>query len=187
MAVFGAPLDQADHADRGVDAAVEMLARMRTFNAWMQQEGHGDGFKMGIGLNSGPVMSGHVGSERRLEYTAIGDTTNTAARLEGMTKGEALPREPLGGDLRRRHRRLVRPTQRERDQRGELLDLPPVVADGPEPLGREGDVVRRDVLHGGDCVLSARQDRGSGGIASVDSRLPIPVIRRTSAMIERTW
>ena len=42
---------------------------------------------MGIGLNSGQVMSGHVGSERRLEYTALGDTTNTAARLEGMTKG----------------------------------------------------------------------------------------------------
>jgi adenylate cyclase len=42
---------------------------------------------MGLGLNSGNVMSGNVGSERRLEYTAIGDTTNTAARLEGMTKG----------------------------------------------------------------------------------------------------
>ena len=42
---------------------------------------------MGIGLNSGTVMSGKVGSERRIEYTAIGDTTNTAARLEGMTKG----------------------------------------------------------------------------------------------------
>jgi adenylate cyclase len=42
---------------------------------------------MGLGLNTGYAMSGNVGSQRRLEYTAIGDTTNTAARLEGMTKG----------------------------------------------------------------------------------------------------
>jgi adenylate cyclase len=42
---------------------------------------------MGVGLNSGLVMSGNVGSSERLEYTALGDTTNTAARLEGMTKG----------------------------------------------------------------------------------------------------
>ena len=42
---------------------------------------------MGIGLNSGEFMSGNVGSQRRLEYTAIGDTINTASRIEGMTKG----------------------------------------------------------------------------------------------------
>jgi len=87
MAVFGAPLQQPDHADRAVAAARDMLARLEIFNGWLREQELHDGFKMGIGLNTGSVMSGHVGSERRLEYTALGDTTNTAARLEGMTKG----------------------------------------------------------------------------------------------------
>ncbi|MGE5408064.1 MAG: CHASE2 domain-containing protein, partial [Syntrophothermus sp.] len=88
MAVFGAPIEQPDHADRAVEAAREMLGvRLPRFNEWMREQGHGEGFAMGIGLNSGVVMSGQVGSRRRIEYTAIGDTTNTAARLEGMTKG----------------------------------------------------------------------------------------------------
>ena len=88
MAVFGAPLKQDDHADRALEAARDMLSRMEKFNGYLREKGLNEGgFKMGIGLNSGPVMSGHVGSERRLEYTALGDTTNTAARLEGMTKG----------------------------------------------------------------------------------------------------
>ena len=87
MAVFGAPLQQPDHADRALAAARDMLARLEGFNDWLRAEELHTGFKMGIGLNTGPVMSGNVGSERRLEYTALGDTTNTAARLEGMTKG----------------------------------------------------------------------------------------------------
>ena len=87
MAVFGAPVAAPDHADRALAAAREMLQRLEAFNASLRADGLGDGFRMGIGLNSGPVMSGTVGSERRMEYTAIGDTTNTAARLEGMTKG----------------------------------------------------------------------------------------------------
>ena len=87
MAVFGAPLQQPDHADRALAAARDMLDRLQGFNQWLRDTDMHDGFKMGIGLNTGSVMSGHVGSERRLEYTALGDTTNTAARLEGMTKG----------------------------------------------------------------------------------------------------
>jgi adenylate cyclase len=79
---------QDDHADRALAAAREMLGpRLDRFNQYLRDEGIGQGFRMGVGLNSGRVMSGNVGSERRLEYTAIGDTTNTAARLEGMTKG----------------------------------------------------------------------------------------------------
>ena len=87
MAVFGAPIASDDHADKALGAAREMLDRLEGFNEWLRSEGMSDGFKMGIGLNTGDVMSGNVGSARRLEYTTIGDTTNSAARLEGMTKG----------------------------------------------------------------------------------------------------
>jgi adenylate cyclase len=88
MAVFGAPIEQPDHADRAFAAAEEMLSvRLPRFNRWMRERGVGEEFQIGIGLNSGPVMAGNVGSRRRLDYTTIGDTVNTAARLEGMTKG----------------------------------------------------------------------------------------------------
>lgn len=86
MAVFGAPLDQPDHRDRALAVAREMLARLDAFNERMGDEVP-DGFRMGIGINTGLVMSGNVGSARRLEFTTIGDTVNTASRIEGMTKG----------------------------------------------------------------------------------------------------
>ena len=62
---------------------------------------------MGIGLNSGRVMSGHVGSERRVEYAAVGDTTNTASRIEGLTKGT--PHQLLLSDSTREA--LVQPAE----------------------------------------------------------------------------
>jgi adenylate cyclase len=86
MAVFGAPLVQEDHADRALAAAREMLGeRLERFNAWLVERGLGEPLAMGVGVNSGDVMSGHVGSERRVEYAAVGDTTNLASRLEAMT------------------------------------------------------------------------------------------------------
>jgi adenylate cyclase len=88
MAVFGAPLEQPDHADRALTAAVEMIGpRLEKFNSWLKEQGHEHEFAMGVGINSGSVMAGNIGSEQRVEYTALGDTTNTASRLEGMTKG----------------------------------------------------------------------------------------------------
>lgn len=87
MAVFGAPLEQPDHADRALVAAREMIGpRLSAFNQWIAEQGHDHRFVMGVGVNSGPVMAGNIGSEQRVEYTALGDTTNTASRLEGMTK-----------------------------------------------------------------------------------------------------
>ena len=77
-----------DHADRALAAARAKLRQLELINQWMRDEyGFDKSFRMGIGLNSGNVMSGNVGSETRMAYTTIGDTTNTAARLEGMTKG----------------------------------------------------------------------------------------------------
>jgi adenylate cyclase len=92
MSVFGAPLHQDDHADRALAAARDMLdTRLAHFNAWITETGVAQPFDIGIGICSGPVMSGNVGSARRLEYAAVGDTTNTAARLQAMTKEVGCP------------------------------------------------------------------------------------------------
>jgi adenylate cyclase len=63
-----------------------VVYQLAAFNAWLREEGLADGFRMGVGMNSGPVVSGSVGSSRRFEYAVIGDTTNTASRVEAMTK-----------------------------------------------------------------------------------------------------
>jgi adenylate cyclase len=87
MAAFGAPIETVDHADRAVAAARSMaFERLADFNGWLRSEGIDATFGMGIGLNSGRVMSGTFGSERRFDYAVIGDTTNTASRIEQLTK-----------------------------------------------------------------------------------------------------
>jgi adenylate cyclase len=87
MAVFGSPLARADHARMAVDAADDLLTvRLPRFHAWLAER-RIPPFALGVGVNSGPVMSGLVGSERRMVYAAVGDTTNVAARLQAATKG----------------------------------------------------------------------------------------------------
>ena len=87
MAAFGAPIASDDHADLALTAARAMAGeQLATFNAWLGASGVEQPLRMGIGINSGPVLSGSVGSPRRLEYAVIGDTTNTASRIEAMTK-----------------------------------------------------------------------------------------------------
>lgn len=86
IAVFGASEDGSDHADQALAAAVKMLEQMETFNAQFATELDGHQFRMGIGLNSGIVTAGNLGTIRRLAYTVIGDTVNTASRIEALTK-----------------------------------------------------------------------------------------------------
>jgi adenylate cyclase len=92
LAVFGAPIQINDHADRALATARDIVdVRLPRFNAWLRDSGVGQEIRLGVGLNSGPFMSGNVGSLRRLEYTVHGDTVNTASRIEGMTKSVGTP------------------------------------------------------------------------------------------------
>jgi adenylate cyclase len=89
MVEFGSPLPVADHAIRGVRAAVALHAVAGEFAGWMEQRFPGRDlppFAVGIGLHSGEAIIGNIGSPTRMEFTAIGDTVNLASRLEGMTK-----------------------------------------------------------------------------------------------------
>ncbi len=89
MAVFGAPASHPDHARRAVQAALGLAAAARDFQAWMTRRFPGQDlppFKIGVGLHTGEAVVGNIGSPKRLEYTAIGDTVNTASRLEGLSK-----------------------------------------------------------------------------------------------------
>ena len=80
MAVWGAPLGSPDDADRALQAALAMGQRLAAMNQRWRALGR-PALTMGIGLNYGDAFAGYLGSERRLEYTVIGDTVNTASRL----------------------------------------------------------------------------------------------------------
>jgi adenylate cyclase len=85
MAFWGAPLTDADHARHGLISAFEMLTAMEVLNQEFINKGWPP-IKVGIGLNSGRVSVGNMGSEIRLAYTVMGDAVNLASRLEGITK-----------------------------------------------------------------------------------------------------
>ena len=85
MSIFGAPIEQEDHPERAVRAALQMQKESVKL-AERLLERYGRSVSFGIGLNSGPAVVGNIGSHERLDYTAIGDTVNLAARLESNAK-----------------------------------------------------------------------------------------------------
>jgi class 3 adenylate cyclase/tetratricopeptide (TPR) repeat protein len=85
MALFGAPVAHEDHALRACHAALSIQRAIRDYGERIKRD-IGVGFSMRIGLNSGPVIVGSIGDDLRMDYTAIGDTTNLAARLESLAK-----------------------------------------------------------------------------------------------------
>jgi adenylate cyclase len=85
VAVFGAPLDDGDHAVHAVQAAIACGKRLQELNRTTPAL-KGRGLRCRIGLNTGEALVGNIGSHRRFNYTAMGDTVNLAARLEGANK-----------------------------------------------------------------------------------------------------
>ncbi len=83
MALFGAPVAHEDHAQRACYAALSIQKALEEYGEGLRDD-HGIGFKMRIGLNSGNVVVGSIGDDLRMDYTAIGDTTNLAARMESI-------------------------------------------------------------------------------------------------------
>jgi adenylate cyclase len=85
MAFWNAPLDDADHAKHAVKTALEMLGDLEKFNEEIATEGVPP-FGMGLGINTGSVVVGNMGSSQRFDYTCLGDSVNLASRLEGQSK-----------------------------------------------------------------------------------------------------
>jgi class 3 adenylate cyclase len=85
MAMWGAPVSDPEHARRAIAAAEEMMSWLESSNAiWRNR--YGVTIRLAIGINSGEAVVGNIGSERRMEYTAIGDVVNVAARLESIAR-----------------------------------------------------------------------------------------------------
>jgi class 3 adenylate cyclase len=166
MAVFGAPLPVNDSSGRAVMAAIEMLAALERFNERRLEKPFGE-IEMGVGIATGTVVSGNIGSLQRMEYTCIGDTVNTAARLEQINKdlgtkiiicqstydalGNSVPAYAAGAQIIRGKNREVRPFVVEHDRisperleelRQRILATPTRLDSlPPRPSGRDVPVV----------------------------------------------
>ena len=85
MSLFGAPVAHEDHAQRACHSALSIQTFIGNYGEKVKKD-YGVDFKLRIGLNSGPVVVGSIGDDLRMDYTAVGDTTNLASRLESMAR-----------------------------------------------------------------------------------------------------
>jgi len=85
MAIYGAPLDLPDHPIKACRSALEMMKELKKLNKKWTDEGK-QPMDIGIGINTGPVMVGNMGSDQRFDFTAMGDSVNLGSRLEGANK-----------------------------------------------------------------------------------------------------
>jgi len=91
VAFFGEPVPYEDHAARALRASLDMRRALAELKNQWKKEGRPSQIEMGIGINSGDVFVGLLGSEQRINYTVIGDNANLASRLQDLTKTYAWP------------------------------------------------------------------------------------------------
>jgi adenylate cyclase len=127
MALWGAPVVHADDALRSVECALEQMEVLGKFNRTRMEEGH-PSLAMGIGIHTGPLVAGYIGSSKALSYTVIGDTANTSARLCGVASaGQILVSEQTLSKL---------------SGKFETEELPPAQLKGKEKPFRMFDIKR---------------------------------------------
>ncbi len=90
LAVFNAPIPLEEHTRAAVNCAFDMLEKLEGLNRELREKNISE-IKIGIGLHTGPVVAGNIGSRDRQEFTVIGDTVNTASRIEGLCKKFQVP------------------------------------------------------------------------------------------------
>lgn len=89
MAVFNVPIKQDNHAEFAVRACISIQKRMKLYSKKIRQK-YGVDFHIGIGINTGDVVVGNIGSKKYMDYTIIGDAVNTASRLNGVAKKDEI-------------------------------------------------------------------------------------------------
>jgi adenylate cyclase len=149
MALFGAPVDDVNHADAAVTTAVEMVQELVELNSRWSREGRVQ-LDIGIGVNSGDMIAGNIGSSAIMSYTVIGDNVNLGSRLESLNK-EYRTRIIISEATRSRLTRQfeTRPlggvVVKGKTQPVEIFEVIvpalPVVADAEEPKAAEEDIV----------------------------------------------
>jgi adenylate cyclase len=85
MALFGAPLEDPEHAEHAVEAALDMMQELHKLNVKWMSEGR-PSLDIGVGINTGPMIAGNIGSDQIMSYTVIGDAVNLGSRLESLNK-----------------------------------------------------------------------------------------------------
>jgi adenylate cyclase len=85
MAIYGAPIEQNNHAARACSSALDMMTQLRNLQSKWRKQGK-PVIDIGIGINSGTMTAGNMGSEKRFDYTVMGDNVNLGSRLEGINK-----------------------------------------------------------------------------------------------------